>query len=672
MLAKIPSRATPYLPFVGGLDTTSQRLRITPGAVQAALNYEPDIQGGYRRIGGYEPFDGRPRASEASYFPLGNPSGFGVAASVGATAVGASSGATGAICYRGADWIGVADPVGTFTMGEQILVGGSPVGTYSEEPGSIDAFANNEALAQAATFRRAAIGAPTGSGITRVMALLGSVYAIRNNAGGTAAAVWKATTSGWVSVALLHEISFTAGTTAYAEGSTLSQGGVTATVKRVALASGDWTGGSPAVGRLIITPPSGGAFAAGAAAGGGACTLSGASTQITLQPIGKIDYDEANMVGNARRLYVCDGVNRAFEFDGSVLVPIDVPVSVKPSFVVNQGDYLFWGCGSDIAVSSVGDPYNCTPLTGGAQIGSGATLTGLMGLRGAQSTGAIFVGTTAGPKVLYGKDKDTFNLTALDSELAVQAWSMQPINSGMYLDTSGVRSLATTQSFGNYSAGLVSSQITSWLKGRTVSCSCSINSRTLMRLWFEDGSGLAGVPAPKGRMQWMPIDLGVVVRQMISSVIDGVERVFFTSDDGYVYEADAGRSFNGQPIEGWVMLHSFAAGSVSIHKSLHGITIESAGESAFEIQAQVEFNDGDPNVSVGEVADASSGPAGMRWDMGRWDAGVYDGGGVTSIRIPLKGNGASMALVVFSESDNELPHTLAGAIFNITPRRRSG
>ena len=39
-----------------------------------------------------------------------------------------------------------------------------------------------------------------------------------------------------------------------------------------------------------------------------------------------------------------------------MLVPIDVPVSVKPSFVVNQGDYLFWGCGSDIAVSSVGDP----------------------------------------------------------------------------------------------------------------------------------------------------------------------------------------------------------------------------------------------------------------------------------------------------------------------------
>ena len=90
-----------------------------------------------------------------------------------------------------------------------------------------------------------------------------------------------------------------------------------------------------------------------------------------------------------------------------------------------------------------------------------------------------------------------------------------------------------------------------------------------------------------------------------------------------------------------------------------------------EIQAQVEFNDGDPNVSVGEVADASSGPAGMRWDMGRWDAGVYDGGGVTSIRIPLKGNGPQWPWLS-SRRATPSCRTLAGAIFNITPRRRSG
>lgn len=672
MLAKIPNRQTPYLPFVGGLDTTSQRLRITPGAVQAALNYEPDLQGGYRRLGGFEPFSGKPRVSDATYYPLGASGGFTAAAVLGAVATGATSGASGTICYRGTDWIGVADPTGTFTLGEQIRIGGVTTGIYNQEPGSITAFVNNDALAAAAALRRANIAAVPGSGVTRIMGLLGNVYALRNNVGGTAAAVWKATSAGWVSVALYHEISFTGGTTEYVEGSTLSRGGVTATVKRVALTTGQWTAGSPASGRLIITAPVGGAFTAGAAAGGGVCTLSGPSTAIALQPLGALDFDEANMVGNARRLYACDGVNRAFEFDGDVLVPIDVPVSVKPSFVVNQGDYLFWGCGSDIAVSSTGDPYNCTPLTGGAQIGSGATLSGLMGLRGAQSTGAIFVGTTAGPKVLYGKDKDTFNLIALDSELAVQPRSMQPINSGMYLDTSGIRSLSTTQNFGNYSAGLVSKQISSWLKSKVVSCSCSINSRTLMRIWFTDGTGLAGVPGPKGTVQWMPLNIGMVVRQMISTVINGVERVFFTSDDGFVYEADAGRSFNGQSVEAWLMLHSFAAGSVSVHKSLHGISMEATGESAFQLKTQIEFNDGDPNVAVGDVIDGTSGPSGMRWDVGQWDVGVYDGGAVTSIRFPLKGNGNTMALAVFSSSATELPHTLAGAIFNITPRRRAG
>ena len=161
------------------------------------------------------------------------------------------------------------------------------------------------------------------------------------------------------------------------------------------------------------------------------------------------------------------------------------------------------------------------------------------------------------------------------------AWSMQPINSGMYLDTSGVRSLATTQSFGNYSAGLVSSQITSWLKGPhsellVLHQLAHTDAAAVVRGWLRLGRRAS----PEGRMQWMPIDLGVVVRQMISSVIDGVERVFFESDDGYVYEADAGVHSTASPLRGWIMLPSFAAGSVSVHKSLHGVTIESAGESA--------------------------------------------------------------------------------------------
>lgn len=73
----------------------------------------------------------------------------------------------------------------------------------------------------------------------------------------------------------LWTIAFTAGSSEYVPGETLTQGGSNAIVKRVNLTSGAWTG--TAAGTMIITPGTG-VFTAGAAAGGGACTLSGPAT----------------------------------------------------------------------------------------------------------------------------------------------------------------------------------------------------------------------------------------------------------------------------------------------------------------------------------------------------------------------------------------------------------
>lgn len=78
-------------------------------------------------------------------------------------------------------------------------------------------------------------------------------------------------------------VSFTLGTSAYAAGSTLTQGAASATVRRVILTSGSWSLGT-AAGQLIITPVAG-VFAGGAALGGGACVLAGAA--VSLDSLGR-------------------------------------------------------------------------------------------------------------------------------------------------------------------------------------------------------------------------------------------------------------------------------------------------------------------------------------------------------------------------------------------------
>jgi hypothetical protein len=74
-------------------------------------------------------------------------------------------------------------------------------------------------------------------------------------------------------------LTFTNGSAEYAAGSTITQGIVSATVKRVVLSSGDWTLGT-AAGDLIITPGTGD-FVAGAAVGDGACDLDGPIVSLT-------------------------------------------------------------------------------------------------------------------------------------------------------------------------------------------------------------------------------------------------------------------------------------------------------------------------------------------------------------------------------------------------------
>ena len=304
MQVQMPRLTPRFLPFVGGLDTTKQRLGVEPGTLQASLNYEPDIQGGYRRVGGFERFDGRARPSDATYLLLGTFGAWGASAAVGSVVTGASSGATAIVCWRGDDQrLGVSKRIGTFLDGESILVGATSVGTYNALAGNVSSEEDNAAMAAAASLYRPDILQPPGSGATRVMVLGVDVFAIRSGL------VYRATSSGWTLVPLLREISFTAGTAAYAEGSTLTRGGVSATVRRVVLTSGSWGAGT-AAGRLIINAPTGGEFTAGAATGGGACTLSGASQAISLLSSSSLDYIRASFINNQERIYACDGVNR--------------------------------------------------------------------------------------------------------------------------------------------------------------------------------------------------------------------------------------------------------------------------------------------------------------------------------------------------------------------------
>jgi len=69
-LRKVRREDSDFYPFGGGLNLIDSPLSSEPGQVQSALNYEMGFVGGYKRVGGYEGFDGTPSVANPDYHLL--------------------------------------------------------------------------------------------------------------------------------------------------------------------------------------------------------------------------------------------------------------------------------------------------------------------------------------------------------------------------------------------------------------------------------------------------------------------------------------------------------------------------------------------------------------------------------------------------------------------------
>lgn len=651
----------------GGMDIVGSPIFAKPGTARLAYNYEYSVKGGIDRVAGIEPFDGRPSPSDAEYTYMQCTATIsGIA--LGDVVDGATSGASGKVIYLSGAYLALTRVTGTFVV-EDLEVGGIVKATVLATDPAVDGFLDNQISKAAADDYQADITKVPGSGRIRGIAVLNdAVYAWRDNAGGTAMVIHKATTSGWVAVDMLHQISFTAGSNDYVEGDTLSQGGVTATVKRVVLESGAWSG--TAAGRLIITAPSGGVFAAGAAGGGGACTLSGASAIITLSPGGRVRTDAYTFTASLedKRLYGCDGVNAEFEFDGTVYVPINTGMgSIRATAVRCHKNHLFFGYRGSLQHSAIGSPYIWSAVFGASELGTGDIITNLVSVGGSTDAAALMVMCQNALHVLYGNSSADWKLDPLSKISGAQADSAQDIGGVVALDTPGVMRYPYTRNFGNFAWDTVSMDIQPLAANQN--CLCSVYSSAVFkyRLFFDDGTAISGLPTGKGQFYWSVLDYGRTIYVATSSEIDGASRTFVGDGEGWVYEADRGRSFAGESIVYSLKLHPLSQRTPMIEKAYRFMQVELEAHSAFTLNTAVEFSDGEDGPS--QLIETPQYAQGLAWDLTSYDSASWDSLVVGVKTMPCEGVGTRISINVAGESNNELSHTLYAFTVAYTPRR---
>ena len=683
----------------GGLNQTINQTLLPPGALINASNYEESISTGYRRIDGYERFDGRAGSpSGATYTRLDFTTGGPRAIVAGDVVTGLTSGATayvlGSVLISGA-WasanavgnIGVHRITGTFLSNENLIVSSVVAATISliTVGGSIDDAGRKTYLRGAQSYLRNLIGPVPGAGpIQGVQVYNNNVYAFRNNVGNTASIMYVAGSSGWTAVTMPVEVNFTAASgTLPAPGATIVQGANSGLLKAIFVTSGQLKLGT-AAGRMVLSNMTG-TFAAGAFTSGITAT-SGVSTVFVFAPGGRFDFVNYNFYGAAgsQRMYGVNGKNRGFEFDGTSLIPISTGMTIDtPTHLASHKNRLFFSFPKgSLQFSAPGTPTIWSALIGAGEIGIGDEITAVYSVR----QDVLGIWASASVSLLYGNGIADFNLRKNSFQTGGIPFSIQEMDGVVtFVDPRGMFSLNAVQQYGDFQPNNLADNIQQLFVNLAKTLTCSLLSRKKrhIRLFLGDKStfNLAFTSNVRnatndnfgggGQSQYGATPIWYRQNYMhqfncsANGDIVGDETVFVGDDGndsngqpngGYVFKLDIGNNFDGLPIASLLGTPFYHYQSPFVKKWLRRIELETNAALPFLLQLKADFNYGSENTT--QIDKLSTPNAGGYWDQALWEQFFWDAPFAGTPSVNMKGTGKNIALTIAHSDDIDASFTL--------------
>lgn len=763
----MPQQKVAYFPLKNGEDIVSPDLEVKPGRLRFSKNYEPRSVGGYRRIEGYERYDGQPKPS------LANQAFFNIDAVTNTVSVGdeLSGSLSGATAYV----IGETSGVGTaydfpdtsaVFIDNDVLTNVTEGNTYATVDLSTEALygpytSDSETLSgfigSAQTVRRNLILPIPGSGPIRgVWQFQGDTYGFRDNAGTvtlsgttsgsvdsitvngveimsgavsfitsfavTAAAVasnitanglyvatsdaavitiyeagsnatsivsssttltstdadatqmdmYKDSSSGWVLQTLGLRLAYTVGsTTEFIPGEAISAApsGATGVVTAINITSGGFST-NDAVGTVFLHTQTG-TFAAAdtltGATSGATATLAGDSTSFTLGAGGKCDFVDYNFFGQASgaMMFCAYGTGLAFGWNGSGMALVDsTSAGGFATHIGVQASHLLTTIESSLMISGIGVPFTSTATSGAAEIAVGDVITGLSNPQG--DVTAIFSENST--NLLFGTSASTFQVKSHSRVSGAREWTIQRVGAVRYLDDRGLTQLNAVEAFGDFKENSFSKYIDPLIRAKLGHelDSVQVREKDQYRIFFDDGTGLiARIPEEGGFPSFTRINYPITVDTCNTGEdSSGLERVFFGSSDGLVYQMDSGNSFDGAALDYLLRLPYYTINSPRTNKRFFKIVLEVETEvgvdSTAEIKYAPDFSYGNPfrPKGVQETFDVSGG--GAYWGEDENWADFFWGQLPNEAEGYIKGSGRNIGLSISGSTTLDGPHTITG------------
>jgi hypothetical protein len=557
-----------------------------------------------------------------------------------------------------------------------------------------------------------------------------TVYAFRDNVGATQCDFYGSSADGWVLQDLGGTLQFTGGVT-HAEivvGDTINgvSSGASAIVTRVTLSSGSWANGNAAgtlylraisgtftdgeniivegkrrpvaasyalrgeqVRMKVDIPPSRepAAKKVGLVGRNVRVALSrivlppiadGSETLTVLSPGGRYEMIEANFGGHTERkkIYGCDGVNKAFEYDGTAFIQITTGMPTDtPRHVAQHQNHLWLSfSGGSLQLSSLTDPHEWSVVTGAAELQIGEEITGL-----ARTPGDLLMVSGRNKiMLLYGTPGVDLQMREHQDIAGAAEWSVQRFFDMIYLDDRGLTNLAQTQAYGDFEDNTFSQKVSRRVEGMVKNVTASVVSKlkNQYRLFFDDGTALYVTFDNRRIRGIMPVTLGKTVRNASHSEdSSGNARMFFGSDDGYVYELDSGTSFDGSVVDAFLQLHFNHFGTPQQLKKFtrlapEAVVIPSSASRNLSIQMAPIFSYGDGSTASPLSQDIIFEGGGGYWNIDNWNEFYWSSPSQSTPAQKITGTGFNVSVTFFTSMTYEQEHTLYGATVHYLPRRQ--
>lgn len=673
-----------YTALTGGLDLVSGSIGVGAGRVASSVNFEQVFgKVGYRRIDGYERFDGQPQPHMATYYVQEFKQGSvqinpgdpitGTTAAATVLAVVLESGTWGAGTAAGVMYVVLT--AGDWVTNQTINKGGSPaaIAASATFEGRAQTSTDHAAyLSQATEQRRALIQKVPGSGaVLGVGIYAGDVYAARNAADGLTASLWRSSTSGWVLVR-----------------SGLLPGG------RFEMVSANFSGDAKrdillgCDGRNIPFRWNGTTYTEMAPIFGTQATSASSITIGTgTQSFVVVEAGRNYVAGDT--LTIHSSANAGNRMTGVVTSYTHPNLVVNVATAVGAGTFTDWRIGlgnfedkpylltahkdhlflayprGQLQTSNLGDPMVYT--TTAALFGMGDEITGLSSMKGAVL--GVFCNNRI--SLLNGSSKADWSMGIHAENIGTKTRTVQG-NAGnaLFLGERGMVSMQATDAFGSFEPAICSRDVKPLLDSKLplVVGTRLVRGKYQYRMYFSDRSVLSAcILTPAAAIQpkdvsFLPVEYAHVPSCIGGGSISGEDWLLFGTTDGWVMREDVGASFDGAVIDSALRLHFNSFKNPATKKRYYKLTLELDSQDAVTLRFRQVFDLSDGFYFDSLTQTASSPGSGGQWDVSNWDSFYWSLPAAVQVEANVDGVSKNMSLVLWHSSAMDAPFTLQGLL----------